>query len=130
MKSKGLLTASFLLLVLTGVLWWSNKRAAKADKEPVESTTTKLVSIPEDQFREIEIKHLAGETVHLQCNDSKWQITLPKSLPADANAVSSILSTLSSLSSDRPVEDNVASLHQYGPAQPAIASDIIATNKK
>jgi hypothetical protein len=130
MKSKGLLTASFLLLVLTGVLWWSNKRAAKADKEPVESTTTKLVSIPEDQFREIEIKHLAGETVHLQRNDSKWQITIPKSLPADADAVSSMLSTLSSLSSDRTVEDKVASLDQYGLAQPAIELDIIDKNEK
>src|SRR6266446_6432774 len=130
MKSKGLLTASFLLLVLTGVLWWSNKRAAKADKEPVESTTTKLVSIPEDQFREIEIKHLAGETVHLQRNDSKWQITIPKSLPADADAVSSMLSTLSSLSSDRTVEDKVASLDQYGLAQPVIELDIIDKNEK
>ncbi len=130
MKSKGLLTASFLLLVLTGVLWWSNKRAAKADKEPVESTTAKLVSIPEDQFREIEIKHLAGETVHLQRNDSKWQITIPKSLPADADAVSSMLSTLSSLSSDRTVEDKVASLDQYGLAQPVIELDIIDKNEK
>src|SRR2546430_13545453 len=77
MKSKGLLTASFLLLLLTGVLWWSNKRAAKADKEPIKSTTTKLVGIPEDQLQEIEIKRRSGETVRLQRNDSKWQITAP-----------------------------------------------------
>jgi len=130
MKSKGLLTASFLLLVLTGFLWWSNKKAAKADKEPVESTTTKLVSIPEDQFREIEIKHLAGETVHMQRNDSKWQITVPKSLPADADAVSSMLSTLSSLGSDRTVEDKATSLDQYGLTQPSVELDIIDKNKK
>src|SRR6266481_4099760 len=110
MKSKGLLTASFLLLLLTGVLWWSNKRAARADKEPMESTTTKLVNIPEDQFREIEIKRRSGETVHLQRRDSKWQITAPKSLPADADAVSSMLSTLSSLSSDRTVDDKASSI--------------------
>src|SRR5437016_14362005 len=90
MKSKGLLTASFLLLLLTGVLWWSNKRAAKADKEPIESTTTKLVGIPEDQLQEIEIKRRSGETVRLQRNDSKWQITATKSLQADAAAVSII----------------------------------------
>src|SRR5882762_4505336 len=130
MKSKGLLTASFLLLLLTGVLWWSNKRAAKADKEPMESPTTKLVNIPEDQFREIEIKRRSGETIHLQRNDSKWQITAPKSLPADADAVSSMLSTLSSLSSDRTVEDKATSLDQYGLTQPAIELDIIDKNKK
>jgi len=130
MKSKGLLTASFLLLLLTGVLWWSNKRAAKADKEPVESATTKLVSIPEDQFQEIEIKRRFGETVHLQRNNSKWQITAPKSFPADADAVSSMLSTLSSLSSDRTVEDKPSSLDQYGLTQPAIELDITDKNKK
>jgi hypothetical protein len=130
MKSKGLLTASFLLLLLTAVLWWSNKRAAKADKEPTESTTTKLVGIPEDQLLEIEIKHRSGETVHLQRNDAKWQITAPKSLPADADAVSTMLSTLSSLSSDRTIEDKAASLDQYGLTQPAIELDITDKNKK
>lgn len=130
MKSKGLLTASFLLLLLTGVLWWSNKRAAKADKEPIESTTTKLVGIPEDQLQEIEIKRRSGETVRLQRNDSKWQITAPKSLPADADAVSSMLSTLSSLSSDRTIEDKATSLEQYGLIQPAIELDITDKNKK
>ena len=130
MKSKGLLTASFLLLLLTGVLWWSNKRAAKADKEPTESTTTKLVGIPEDQLQEIEIKRRSGETVRLQRNDSKWQITAPKSLPADADAVSSMLSTLSSLSSDRTIEDKATSLEQYGLIQPVIELDITDKNKK
>ena len=130
MKSKGLLTASFLLLLLTGLLWWSNKRAAKADKEPSESTTTKLVSIPEDQFQEIEIKRRSGETVHLQRNNSKWQITTPKSLPADAEAVSSLLSTLSSLSSDRIVEEKATSLDQYGLTPPTIELDITDKTKK
>src|SRR6266404_2099301 len=32
MKSKGLLTASFLLLVLSGVIWWSKKKAASLDQ--------------------------------------------------------------------------------------------------
>src|SRR6266480_7043170 len=130
MKSKGLLIASFLLLLLTGVLWWSNKKAAKADKEPVDSTTTKLVTIPEDQFLEIEIKHRSGEAIHLRRNDSKWQITAPKPLPADSDAVSSMLSSLSSLSSDRTVEDKATSLDQYGLTQPAIELDIIDKNKK
>ena len=130
MKSKGLMTASFLLLLLCGVVWWSNKRAAIADKAPAESTTTKLVSIPEEQFREIEIKHRSGETVQLQRNDSKWQITAPIPLPADADAVSSMLTALSSLSSDRTVEEKTTSFDQYGLTQPTIELDIIDKNKK
>jgi hypothetical protein len=130
MKSKGLLTASFLLLVLAGIIWWSNKKAATADKMPVEKTTTKLLSIPEDQIQLIEIKKRAGETVHLQRNDSKWEIAAAKPLRADPEAVSSMLSTLSSLSSDRTIDEKATSLGQYGLTQPAIELSITDKNKK
>src|ERR1700704_850801 len=101
MKSKGLLTASFLLLVLTGVIWWSNKKAPTADKTPAENSAVKLLNIPEDHIQNIEIKKRNGETIQLQRNDSKWQIVAPEALRADPDAVSGMLSTLSSLSSDR-----------------------------
>src|SRR5260370_23207062 len=119
MKSKGLLTASFLLLVLSCAIWWSNKKAATADKAPVESTTVKLLNVTEDQIQEIEIKKRAGESVRFQRHDSNWQIAAPEPLRADPAAVSSLLSTLSSLSSDRTVEEKATSLDQYGLTQPA-----------
>jgi hypothetical protein len=130
MKSKGLLTASFLLLVLTAVIWWSNKKAATADKAPVEATTVKLLNLPEDQIQNIEIKKRTGETIRLQRNDSQWQITVPRPLRADPDAVSSMLSTLSSLSSDRTVEEKATTLDQYGLTQPAIELNIADKNKK
>src|SRR5437899_233454 len=130
MKSKGLLTATFLLLVLSGVIWWSNKKAATADKTPVETTAVKLVNLPEDQIQNIEIKKRTGETVKLQRNDSKWLIAGAEPLRADADAVSSMLSTLSSLSSDRTVEEKARSLEQYGLTQPAIELNITDKNKK
>jgi Domain of unknown function (DUF4340) len=129
MKSKGLLVASFLLLVLCGVIWWSNKKAATADKTPAENSTVKLLNIPEDQFQDIEIQKRGGETIRLQRNDSKWQIAAPRPLPADPDAVSSMLSTLSALSSDRTIEEKATSLDQYGLTQPAIALNITEKNK-
>jgi len=113
MKSKGFLTACLLLLALSAAVWWSNKKAATAEKSAIE-TSTKLINIPGDQFQEIEIKHRTGETVRLQRNDLKWQITSPKPLPADADAVSSMVSALSSLSSDRAVDEKPTGLDQYG----------------
>jgi hypothetical protein len=74
MKSKGLLTASFLLLVLSGIIWWSNKKAATAEKTPVENVTVKLLSLPEDQIQSIEIKKRTGDSVHLQRDESKWNM--------------------------------------------------------
>jgi Domain of unknown function (DUF4340) len=128
MKSKGLLAASFLLLVLAGIIWWSNKKVATADKTPAENTTTKLLGIPEDQFQDIEIKKRAGEIIHLQRTDSKWQIVSPDALPADPEAVSSMLSSLSSLSSDRTIEERAASLDPYGLTRPAF--ELYVTDKK
>jgi Domain of unknown function (DUF4340) len=129
MKSKGLLAASFLLLVLSGVIWWSNKKAATADKTPAENSTVKLLNIPEDQFQDIEIQKRGGETIRLQRDDSKWQIAAPRPLPADPDAVAGMLSTLSALSSDRTVEEKATSLDQYGLTQPAIALNITEKNK-
>jgi len=130
MKSKGLLTASALLLVLSGVIWWSNKKTATADKTPVETTTVKLLSLPEDQIQDVDIKKRDGEIIKLQRNDSKWVIAGPEPLSADADAVSSMLSTLSSLSSDRTVEEKASNIEQYGLAPAAIELYITDKNKK
>ena len=130
MKSKGLLTATFLLLVLSAVIWWSNKKAATADKTPVETATVKLLNSPADQIQNIEIKKRTGETVKLQRSDSQWQIISPKQLRADPDAVSGMLSTLSPLSSDRTVEEKATSMDQYGLTQPAIELSIADKNKK
>jgi hypothetical protein len=130
MKLKGLLAASFLLLALGGTIWWSNKKAATADKAPVETTTVKLLNFTEDQIQEIEIKKRTGETVHLQRHDSKWQIAAPDRLPADPDAVSSMLATLSSLSSDRTVDEKATSLDEYGLTRPAMELTITDKNKK
>ena len=130
MKSKGLLTASFLLLVLSGVIWWSNKKAVTPDKAPVETTTVKLLNLPEDQIQDIEIKKRTGETIQLKRNDSKWLIAGAEPLRADPDAVSSMLSAISSLISDRTVEEKASSLEPYGLAQPAIELNITDKNKK
>ena len=130
MKSKGLLTACFLLLVLSAVIWWSNKKAATADKAPVETATVKLLNLPEDQIRNVEIRKRSGETINLQRDGSLWQITAPKPFRADPDVVSSMLSTLSSLSSDRTVEEKATGMDQYGLNQPVIELSVADKNKK
>ena len=130
MKSKGLLIASFLLLVLSAVIWWSNKKTATADKAPVEATTVNLLNLPEDQIQNIEIKKRTGETMLLQRSNSQWQITAPKPLRADPEAVSGMLSSLSSLSSDRTVEEKAIALDQYGLTQPVIELNITDKNRR
>src|SRR5260370_33057858 len=130
MKSKGLLTATIFLLVLSGVIWWSNKKAARADKTRVETATVKLLNLPEEQFEDIEINKRTGEPIQLKRNDSKWLIAGAEPLRADPDAVSSMLSTISSLSSDRTVEEKASSLEPYGLAPATIELNVTDKNKK
>lgn len=130
MKSKGLLTASSLLLVLSGIIWWSNKKTATGEKTSAPTTAIKLLNIPEDQIQEIEIKKRDGDSVHLLRIDSKWQLAAPSPLRADPDAVSGMLSSLSSLSSDRTIEEKATSLDQYGLSHPSMELNITDKNKR
>jgi Domain of unknown function (DUF4340) len=131
MKSKGLLVASSLLFVFSGIIWWSNKKAAAtADKPPVDGTTVKLLNLPENQIQSIQIRKRGGEVVELQRDDSQWLIAAPKPLRADPDAASSLLSALSSLNSDRTVEEKTASPDQYGLHPAAIELKVTDKNKK
>ena len=112
MKPKGLLIAVALLAVLSGLVWWSNKKQAATKTGP--DTSTKILSIPDDQFQDIRIKTLANLTIDLSRRDNKWAMTQPKPLAADQDTVSSMVSTLASLNADKTVEDKATDLHPYG----------------
>ena len=69
-----------------------------------------------------------GDSTVLSKSDAgKWQITEPKPLPADQDSVSSLVSSLSSLSSDKLVEDKASDLSSYGLNAP---SEEITVKKK
>src|SRR5262245_7026865 len=101
MKPTGLLIAAGLLAVLGGLVYWSSKREATEAKGP--DSANKILSIPEDQFQEIRIKKLTGETIALSRETGKWRITEPKPLPADQDAVTSVVGALASLNADKVV---------------------------
>src|SRR5436305_3482070 len=104
MKPKGLLIAVVLMALLGAATWWSNKKQAAASKNPSDAST-KLLSIPDDQFQEIKIKKVTGEALDLRRENGKWQMMQPKALPADQDATGSMVSSLSSLNADKVVED-------------------------
>lgn len=121
MGMRRLLIAVALLAVLGGLAYWSHKaKKAEADK-PLASATPKLLSVPEDQFQKIEIRKKDAETTVLERDASgKWEITAPKRLPADQDSVSSLVSSLSSLNSDKVVEQKVSDWATFGLASPSL----------
>jgi hypothetical protein len=123
MKPTGLLIAVVLLAVLGGGVWWSNRQeAAKASKGT--DTSTKILTIPEDQFQEIRIRKLTGEVENLTREGGKWRMTEPKPLPADQDAVSGVVNSLSNLNADKVIEEKASDLKPYGLADPTMTIQI------
>ena len=126
MKMRGLLAAAIVLAALAGVIYWSNHHKPKETASS--STTPKILSEPEGDMKKIEIKRKSGEDTVLERNASnQWEITSPKKYGVDTDAVSSLTSTVSDISSDRLVDEKTNDLGQYGLVDPSL--DIILTEK-
>jgi len=132
MKSSGLIIAAVVLAALTGVLYWSNhhppsENTAKASLD----APPKILSLKQEDISKIEIRKKGGEELDLAKGEAgKWQITAPKPLSADQEAVSSLLSTVSSLNADRLVEEKPGDVSQYGLAQPTLELDLTTKDAK
>jgi hypothetical protein len=132
MKGRGLLVAAVVLAALTGTLYWSNRRKpSTSTASSTAETTPKVLEIKPAEVTGIKISKKDGEELALWKNDGgKWQITSPKSLAADQDAVSSLLSTLSPLNSDRLLDEKATDLNAYGLAKPSVEISIAEKNKK
>jgi hypothetical protein len=132
MKNSGLIIAAAVLAALTGALYWSNHHPPSEDTAKASlDTPPKILSLKQEDISKIAIRKKGGEELALAKGDAgKWQITAPKPLGADQEAVSSLLSSVSSLNADRLVEDKAADLSQFGLAQPALELDITSKDGK
>src|SRR5579872_209332 len=127
MKFRGLLAAVVVLAALGGAAWWSEKKQKADAAKPPADASPKILSIPEDQFKQIDLVKKAGDTTELAKADGKWQIVQPKPLAADQDSVKSLVSSLSSLASDRLIEDKASDLSSYGLTAP---SEQVAVTRK
>jgi hypothetical protein len=129
MKMNSLLVAAIILAALSGVLYWSNHRKPVENAVKVSADTPpKILTLAQGDITKVDIKKKSGDAVELAKDDAgKWQLVGPKPLRADQNEVSSMLSTLSSLSSERLIEEKAGNLADYGLAQPA--AELTVTEK-
>jgi hypothetical protein len=121
MKMQRLILAAFVLALLTGTLYWSEHRKpadttkASADAAPV------ILKLDEAAITKLELKKKGADPVVLTKNNSgAWQIVQPQPLNADQSAVSTVVTTLSSLNSDRLIDDKASDLRQYGLDTPTV----------
>jgi hypothetical protein len=128
MKSTGLLIAAAVLLALTGALYWSDHHkpgdptsASSSSGAPSEAPAPKILTLKDSDVSAITIKKKGADEVDLSKDAAgKWQITAPKPLAADQDAVTSIVSSVSSLNSDRLVDEKPSDVKQFGLTAPAL----------
>lgn len=132
MKFRGLVLAALVLAILGGVLYWSEHRKPKEDNSKLSaSSSPAILKLSPSAITQLTFKRKSEEPVTLaKVNAGKWQITTPKTFGADQDTVSGILSTLSSLNSDRLVENQATDLKQYGLDQPSLELDIAEKDNK
>jgi len=118
MKLRSLIVALCVLAALMGALYWSNRHPKSAETaEASVPASPKILSLKEDDISKIELKKSGAAPIVLAKQNGNWRMTAPQSFGADQTAVSSMLTTLSSLNSERLVEDKASNLDQYGLGQ-------------
>jgi len=123
MKPGGLLTAVAVLVVLGGLVWWSNKHpsATAASKTP---PAPKLISVDAKQIEGIKLAKSGSDPIELVKLADNWTIAKPTPMPADQDAVSMLTGSLATLNADRLIDDHPASLNEFGLTNPATEVDV------
>jgi hypothetical protein len=131
MKLHSLAIAALVLAILTGFLYWSGRRKPADDTSKISADTSPAVlKLDQNSISRIELKKKDAEPIVLIKSSGDWKITEPKPYPADQSAVENLASTLSSLNSERVVEDKASDLQKFGLNQPALQVDLIEKNNK
>jgi len=131
MKLRGLIVATFVLAGLTAGLYWSNRHKPAETSEASTEIPPKILTLKEDDITKVDLKKKGADEMVLSRDSSgKWQMTAPQPLAVDQPVVSGMLATLSSLSSDRLVEEKASDIGQYGLAAPALETDVTAKDNK
>src|SRR5260370_14493965 len=115
---KGLLAAVIVLAALSGGVYWSNKHKADEEKKPLPDAAPKILTIPEDQIKEVKLAKKDQEPLVLSRATATWELTAPQAMSADQNAASPLVSALSTLSSARLIRDKTEALTTYPAAPP------------
>src|ERR1019366_1226454 len=102
MKMRGLIAATLVLAALATTLFWTNRRQrAENVAQEQRDTPVKILSLNKDDISRVEIKKKGGDDVVVsKIGPQNWKITSPKSLIADQDQISSVLSALWPVDSD------------------------------
>jgi hypothetical protein len=129
MKLGGLTIAAAVLAALSGLLYWSNHRPAP--DAAASAISPAILTINPADITAIKIQQKGQDEVALATDPKgQWGIAAPKIMDADQDAAGGVVTTLSSLSAQRIVEDKASDLQTYGLNDPAVTVDITEKGNK
>ncbi|HXX01477.1 MAG TPA: DUF4340 domain-containing protein, partial [Candidatus Acidoferrales bacterium] len=120
-----------MFAILAGVLYWSDHRKSGADAaKPSADSAPSILKLDENSITKLELKRKNAPPIQLTKTGSDWEITEPKPFAADQSTVSSLLSTVASLESERLVDEKSSDLRRYGLQQPSLELDVTEKDGK
>ena len=122
MKTGGLITATCVLAVLGGLVFWAQRHPpAPATATPV---LPKIIADDAKQIDNISIAKTGSDPVVLTKLADKWEITKPSPMPADQDTAGALVNVVAALNADRLIDDKATDLNPFGLATPAEVIDI------
>src|SRR5581483_11792176 len=132
MRTRGLWSTLVLIVVLGGlgayIYFVLNKQP---DSGSAASKNEKVfANVQSDKIDEVKVTSSAGDATTIKKENGGWQIVAPAAAKADDSEVNGITSALSSVEVQRVIDENPASLNDYGLSNPRIEVDFKTTGDK
>jgi hypothetical protein len=127
---RGLKSTLFLLVVLVGLGAYIYFVASKP-KEPADAKQEKVfASIALDQINELRVKSQSGDVTSLKKDGETWQIVAPLTEKAAESEVSNITSALEQVDVARVLDENPATVTEFGLDTPKIEVEYKSSDGK
>ena len=131
MRTRGLWSTLALVVVLAGlgayIYFVLNKQPDTASTSKQEKV---FAGVQSDKIEDVKVSSSAGDATTLKKDNGTWQIVQPAAAKADDNEVNGITSALGSVEIVRVVDENPASLNDYGLSNPRIEIDFKSAGDK
>jgi hypothetical protein len=114
-----------VMVALAAGLYFSNKQKSAEAAKPPADASPKILALTDSEVSRVDLKKKdAPETVLEKNNAGKWQLTAPKQFLADQETAGQLVTSASSVASDRVVEDKASDVSAYGLKAPSLEVDI------
>lgn len=105
-----------LLVLALGIGAYAYFVESKKDTSdtPALPKATKVFTMDAAKVDEIEVKAASGEVTRIKKSGNDWQIVAPEPMEADQQAISSLISSFESLETSKTIDENPASVKDFG----------------